>query len=225
MTTYIKRVQSRLSRQGIKVSLQQIREVYVDMVDNAENPTEKELDAIAQHFISNNSKLAPPSNDSVGKTGVITSFEESSLTVNEDEEETHPEQTHTHTPSASTLATTNTQVKGMVNYKASEMGIQLAASEVDVIASKVDASASSFTDTLNQIESALIAYVEYQQTTEANQVDGMLSRVTQKVIQKNQATTQHLTTGINHFKTALEVAEQHQKRELTSILNRLKVPS
>ncbi|WP_169222068.1 hypothetical protein [Brasilonema sp. UFV-L1] len=128
-------------------------------------------------------------------------------------------------PEEITLFTTQNEVKGMVNYKASLMGIQLAASEVDVIASKIDAAGSSFTETLNQIESALISYVDYQQSREASEVDGMLDRVTRRVVEKNQSTINHFTSGINQFKTAMEVAQQHQKRELTSILNRLKVPS
>jgi hypothetical protein len=134
------------------------------------------------------------------------------------------EEKHTHTKQDSSELTypVDDAKRGMVSYKASEMGISLASTEIDVIASRVDASSSSFTQTISDIESALIAYVDYQQSQESHQVRNMLTRVSNRVIEKNRAVKESLTTGVNKFTSALEVAEQQQKSELSAILTRLK---
>ena len=41
MNTFAKRLQTRASRKGIKVSMQQVREVYQAVVKDLENPTEE----------------------------------------------------------------------------------------------------------------------------------------------------------------------------------------
>jgi hypothetical protein len=46
MNTFIKRLQTRASRKGIKVSMQQVREVYQTVVKDLENPSDEEMDLV-----------------------------------------------------------------------------------------------------------------------------------------------------------------------------------
>ncbi|WP_414546400.1 hypothetical protein, partial [Nostoc sp. CCY0012] len=58
VTTIAKRIQSRLSRQGLKVSLGEIRPIYQEFVEDTDNPTDEEISAIFEHFINNATKLS-----------------------------------------------------------------------------------------------------------------------------------------------------------------------
>ncbi|QLE59976.1 hypothetical protein [Nostoc sp. TCL26-01] len=57
VTTIAKRIQSRLSRQGVKVSLGEIRPIYKELVKDTNNPTDEEISAIVEHFMNNATKL------------------------------------------------------------------------------------------------------------------------------------------------------------------------
>ena len=120
--------------------------------------------------------------------------------------------------------TVNAEVRGMVDFKAQAMGIQLAESQIDGIASQIDASGHSFFETLVAIENALIAYIDYQHSQEASQVSSMLERVTERVVVKNYAIHQQLSDGINEFTDNLHTVEREQKKITDTLLLRLKVP-
>ncbi|MEA5508115.1 hypothetical protein VB735_34540, partial [Halotia wernerae UHCC 0503] len=58
VTTIAKRIQSRLSRQGVKVSLGEIRPIYKELVKDTNKPTDEEISAIVEHFMNNATKLS-----------------------------------------------------------------------------------------------------------------------------------------------------------------------
>ena len=63
-TTIAKRIQSRLSRKGVKVSLGEIKPIYNQLVADDENPTNEEQAAIFDHLmnaapINGNRRTAP----------------------------------------------------------------------------------------------------------------------------------------------------------------------
>ncbi|MFM5942630.1 MAG: hypothetical protein ACKO9G_04480, partial [Dolichospermum sp.] len=57
LTTIAKRIQSRLSRLGIKVSLGEVKSQCELMINDIDNPTENELLAVQEYFIDNASQL------------------------------------------------------------------------------------------------------------------------------------------------------------------------
>ncbi|MBW4557938.1 MAG: hypothetical protein KME59_18790, partial [Trichormus sp. ATA11-4-KO1] len=57
VTTIAKRIQSKLSRQGLKVSLGEIRPIYKELVKDINKPTDEEISAIFEHFMNNATKL------------------------------------------------------------------------------------------------------------------------------------------------------------------------
>ncbi|NES18148.1 MAG: hypothetical protein F6K41_04280 [Symploca sp. SIO3E6] len=52
MDKFIKRIQSRVSRQGIKVTKDQVRAVYSELVEKLETPTEQEIQAVTELLCS-----------------------------------------------------------------------------------------------------------------------------------------------------------------------------
>lgn len=228
MNTHLKKIQSRLSREGFRVSLPQLREVYPGMVADADNPTDAELEVVKQHFMTE--KYSVSGDSAAGEPGDIELSGSVEVEQIAKEPQTLAEMfTNYQEPEEEKVSTALTppspEMRGIVSYKASEMGIELAASEVDVIASQIETAGVSFTETLSQIEAALNAFIGYQQSSEASQVSQMYQRVTDRIAEKNQATVNLFASETRKFKTALEVAEEKRKSELSTVLNRLRVPS
>ncbi|MFM6022682.1 MAG: hypothetical protein ACKPER_07135, partial [Dolichospermum sp.] len=57
LSTIAKRIQSRLSRQGVKVSLGEVKSQCELMINDIDNPTENELLTVQEYFINNASQL------------------------------------------------------------------------------------------------------------------------------------------------------------------------
>ncbi|MFM6307334.1 MAG: hypothetical protein ACKPGB_03515, partial [Dolichospermum sp.] len=57
LTTIAKRIQSRLSRQGVKVSLGEVKSQCELTINDIDNPTENELLTVQEYFINNASQL------------------------------------------------------------------------------------------------------------------------------------------------------------------------
>jgi hypothetical protein len=58
MKTYVKRLQTRASRKGIKVSLQQVRDIYQTVVSDLENPTEEEMNLVLSKLESSTQEVS-----------------------------------------------------------------------------------------------------------------------------------------------------------------------
>ncbi|WP_071192689.1 hypothetical protein [Trichormus sp. NMC-1] len=78
LTTIAKRIQSRLSRQGLKVSLGEIKSQCEQMIADVENATETDILAVTEYFISNATKLTVISEDTATEQ---TEVEETSICV------------------------------------------------------------------------------------------------------------------------------------------------
>ncbi|NEP12039.1 MAG: hypothetical protein F6K14_17885 [Symploca sp. SIO2C1] len=57
MDKFIKRIQSRVSRQGIKVTKDQVRAVYSELVKSLETPTEQEIQAVTELLCAQNREV------------------------------------------------------------------------------------------------------------------------------------------------------------------------
>lgn len=220
MTDYIKRIQSSLQRK-LNISRKQIKEYMEQQNIDVNNPTSEQIEAVKYYFLSGaeESKNAlaatdddPRDIDNIAHEDSIPVAPEDYLTLSD-------------AAAQENALTVNPEIRGMVGLKAGAMGIPLAQSQIDVIASQIDASGNSFSQTIAEIENALIAYIDYQYSQEASQVSSMLERVTERVAVKNYAINQQLSGGISEFTDNLHTLEREQKKSTASILVRLKVPA
>lgn len=220
MTDYIKRIQSSLQRK-VSISRKQIKEYMEQQNMDVNNPNNEQIEAVKYYFLSEaeereNALAAtdddPRGIDNIAQEDSIPGLLEDYLTLSD-------------AAAQENALTVNPEIRGMVGFKAGAMGIQLADSQIDVIASQIDASGNSFSQTIAEIENALIAYIDYQHSQEASQVSSMLERVTQRVAVKNHAINQQLSDGISEFTDNLHTLEREQKKSTGTILARLKVPA
>lgn len=216
MTDYIKRIQSSLQHK-VSVSRKEIKHYMEQQNMEVNNPTSDEIEAVKYYFLD------------VAQSIVVVE-EKSALTPITTVSEATVDKVLAENPVSFETAeenalAVNPEIRGMVHFKAGAMGIQLAQSQIDSIASQIDASGNSFSETLADIENALIAYIDYQHSQEASQVNSMLERVTERVAGKNYAIHQQLSDGITGFTDNLTALKQEQKKITGSILTRLKVPA
>lgn len=215
MTDYIKRIQSSLQHK-VSVSRKEIRDYMEQQNMDVNNPASDEIEGVKYYFLDVAQSIVADKEETAitPVTTVSEAIEDKVLAENPMSFER---------PGENAL-TVNAEVRGMVGFKAQAMGIQLAESQIDGIASQIDASGHNFSETLAAIENALIAYIDYQHSQEASQVNSMLERVTERVAVKNHAIHQQLNDGINEFTDNLHTVEREQKKITDTLLLRLKVP-
>lgn len=215
MTDYIKRIQSSLQHKA-SVSRKEIRDYMQQHNMDVNHPTSEQIEAVKYYFLDvAQSIVAEEEKTAITPVATVSeAIEDNVLAKNPVSFETAEEN----------ALTVNAEVRGMVGFKAQAMGIQLVESQIDGIASQIDASGHSFSETLAAIENALIAYIDYQHSQEADQVNSMLERVTERVAVKNHAIHQQLSDGINEFTDNLNTVEREQKKITDTLLLRLKVP-
>lgn len=220
MKKHIKVIQSRLYRKGLKVSQPEIKEVYQQMVNDTENPTEQELESMVNYFQSNDSKNELVPQNKLDEQNMDNIVGENSVnTINSNSEEMDE-----LIESNSAITVTDEQ-RQMVSFKAQSMGIQLAEAQVEVIASQLDSNNTSFTETIQQIEQALLDFIGYQSSTESIAINQMFDRVDNAIAQKTQTVNQQLTNGFESIGESLRQSQENQKTATTNILARLRVAS
>ena len=219
MTDYIKRIQSSLQRK-VNIPRKQIKEYMEQQNMDVNNPNNEQIEAVKYYFLSEaearENALAATDNDPrdidhIAQEDSISGLLEDYLTLSD-------------AAAQDNALTVNPEIRSMVGLKAGAMGIPLAESQIDGIASKIDASGNSFSQTIAAIENALIAYIDYQHSQQASQVSSMLERVTERVAVKNRAINQQLSDGISEFTDNLHTVEREQKKVTDTLLLRLKVP-
>lgn len=225
MVDYIKRIQSSISSKK-RVTRDEIREYLESKSYDTNLLTKEQIDEAKNYFLGNldSSISSICVSDSEVELSEIEVFESKTLsdeiqaTVLQDTSILNDEQ-----PEQSAPLLFNPEVKSMVDFKAQSMGLQLAENQIEVIAESIDSNGNSFQQTIQDIESALITYIDYQQSQESEQIEGMMSRVADKYSRKNQLVSAQLNTSIVNFKSALEVAESERKTVAKNILSRLAI--
>ena len=154
MSKYLKRIQSYLSRKGVKVSQPDIRTIYQNIVSDVENPTIEEIAMVQNHFISASQAITPIEAVEEDTQPIdwqkelgVSSEDLGEATLPKSDEDTTQATTASTEPAPLTYPVDNAK-REMVAYKAAEMGFTLAATEIEVIASHVNTSGSSFTQTI-----------------------------------------------------------------------------
>ncbi|MFM6845719.1 MAG: hypothetical protein ACKPKS_18340, partial [Dolichospermum sp.] len=154
LTTIAKRIQSRLSRQGVKVSLGEVKSQCELMINDIDNPSEIELIAVQEYFIDNASQLVVI--DDISNDGVIATPNE---TINE----------------PALLAAANKSE--LVANTANSLGIELSTTEIDHIADNFDNSSDDFSQTLEQVKLAIISYVQHKVQLNNQQITDTINEI------------------------------------------------
>ncbi|MFM6909889.1 MAG: hypothetical protein ACKPKT_19560, partial [Dolichospermum sp.] len=170
LSTIAKRIQSRLSRQGVKVSLGEVKSQCELTINDIDNPSEIELIAVQEYFIDNASQLVII--DSIDlhtneaaqmELETLTSEDVSSnLYANEAaqmELETLTSEDVSSNLYANETALATARNSELVASTAGSLGIVLDAQEISLIAENISYSTDTLEQDIDAIESAIMAFV------------------------------------------------------------------
>lgn len=221
LTTVAKRVQSRLSRQGVKVTLGEIKEQCELMISDIENPTEVELLAVQDYFINNATALTVITNDVDTVDNPINT--ESIQDIDSQDDLAIAPITNEDYPEIPAPLATTTKNELVANTAVS-LGIQLSTTEIDQIADNFDAGSDDFSQTLEQVKSAIIAYVQHKIASNNQQIVNTINEISQVASDGFEENSQTLTNGLKQLNQQLVQQSTDFKSKLAGTLSRFKLP-
>ncbi|MFM5887531.1 MAG: hypothetical protein ACKOQS_04455 [Dolichospermum sp.] len=202
LTTIAKRIQSRLSRQGVKVSLGDVKSQCELMINDIDNPSEIELIAVQEYFIDNASQLVVI--DDISNDGVIATPNE---TINE----------------PALLAAANKSE--LVANTANSLGIELSTTEIDHIADNFDNSSDDFSQTLEQVKLAIISYVQHKVQLNNQQITDTINEIGDVIADGFNSNNETLNNGLKQLNHQLTQQSTDFKSKLAGTLSRFKLPA
>lgn len=203
LTTVAKRIQTRLSKQGIKASLGDIKPMCESMIVDINNPLPDEMDLVIQHFVDN----------FVDTNTAITNVSSSQILESEQEtEETQPAPLATATQSQ------------LITTTADTMGIVLNSSEIAEIATNINDSTDSFESEIDAIRNAILAYVQHKSLIAQSKINQMVNDVRKVVSDENRANSMLLSNGLVSINQDIQEANKDFKSNVSKALTAFAIP-
>ena len=220
LNTIAKRIQSRLSRAGVKVALGDIKSQCEQMISDLENPTEQELLDVQMLFYGNNSQLVVNNDvDNDVDTASIQDIDSSELYTNEAALTTEA----IAPPQTATLATTNKSE--LITATATQMGIVLDASEISLIAENINHSSDDFDQDIDAIKSAIMAFIQHKSMINQSKINDLINEVREIVSEKNSENSQLLSDGLRSINSDIQEANRAFKSNVRTALSAFELPA
>lgn len=256
LTTIAKRIQSRLSRQGVKAALGEIKEQCDRLISDIDNATEADILNVTEYFINNATKLTVVSDDApteveetfssvggeLGNISTPTQMELETLThenvdiVNSvdnaintasiqdiDSIDLHTNEAALDTEEETALATATKSE--LVANTAGELGIVLNTGEIELIAQNVNYSSDDLQESLEEIKSAIIAFVRHKIALNSQKIGETLEEITQVATDGFNQNSQQLTDGLQNINKQLQQQRTDFKSKVKATLSVFQLPA
>lgn len=250
LTTIAKRIQSRLSRTGLKVSLADIKTRCELMIADIDNPTEVELLAVQEYFMSNASQLTVINNDvetiEVGQTPVEEQPEpicnlinaialQMNISLSSEDRVTIEGRLSSQSPEDIKDAIVNfvrqqqqlatTTKSQLVANAASSLNIELSTTEIENIATNFNASSDDFTSTLEELKSAILAFIAHKVNANNLMISNTINEIYDTATAGFESNNEHLNNGLNQLNKALNQQSSDFKSRLKNTLAKFQIPA
>jgi hypothetical protein len=220
------RIQTRLSRKGLKVVLGNIKDYLKANVIDIENITKEEENNVTEYFLASASQLSVVddlttediNNVDTVNTLSIQDIDSSELYLEEDVDDIAIAQNQ-----LAPLATANKNE--LVAQGAGELGIVLDASEISLIAENISISSDDFEQDIDAIKSAIMAFVEHKAMVNQSKINQMIGEVRQVVIEKNSESSQLLSDGLRSINQDIQEANKQFKSNVQKCLTAFAIPA
>jgi uncharacterized protein YukE len=200
----IKKLQSRLSRQNISVSLSEIREQIQLMNLDVDNLTEDDLKMLTDHFLNQHKALIP-----VDESDII-------------EVENNPVK---DVIESSKTALTTTTKSELISQAANSLNIELSTVEIEAIAANFTASSDDFTATLNELKSAIVAFINHKVSCNNLMITNTINEIYSVASDGFESNNAHLNNGLSQLNQALNQQSADFKSRLKNTLAKFQIPA
>ena len=204
--TIAKRIQSRLTRKGLSVSLSEIREQVNVLIPDLDNATDTDLNNVINYFMSQQSALVPADNSTIIEV-------ENSPVVEE----------KPRTDLKSELATTTKSE--LVSQTANSLNVELSTVEIEAIADNFTTSSDDFTTTLEELKNAILAFIAHKVNTNNLMITNTINEIYQSATDGFESNNQHLNNGLSQLNKALNQQSNDFKSRLKTTLEKFKLPA
>ncbi|MBD2365197.1 hypothetical protein H6G36_29270 [Anabaena minutissima FACHB-250] len=123
------------------------------------------------------------------------------------------------------IAVTEDDKRAMALQKSQELGITLTDSEINSIADSVEICGESLDELLNELQSALTAYIDHKAKSNTQKIDTALDNVVTYAEQRFTENTQHLSHRLKGLGDKMEAVATQNKSRIKAVLSRLAIPS
>lgn len=212
MINFPKRIQSRLSRKGIAVSTADIKE-YIHVSGYPANLTDDDVTTITEYFINRSTALVSI-DTSVDSLATDNSNVDGDGDGNVDGDG--------NGDAIAPLATTNKSE--LVSRSASELGVVLSDLEISNLASNINLSSDDLDISLEEIKSAIIAFIQYKVSVNRSKINDTLREISQVAEDGFKDNSEQLTNGLRIFNNALTMQSADFKSKIRASLTLFKVP-
>jgi hypothetical protein len=234
LNTIAKRIQSRLSRLGVKVALSEIKSQCEGMIKDIKNPSEEDLLAVQGYFMNSANQLTVIPDvhtssiqeledvDSINTESIDSIELHTNEAALDTEEEAIAPQPDTQTEPAP-LATTN---KGeLVGATAHQMGIVLNATEISLIAENINHSSDDFDQDIDAIKSAIMSFIQHKSMINQSKINSLINEVREVVGHKNTENSQLLSDGLKQINSDIQEANKAFKSNVRTALSAFNIPA
>ena len=220
LTTIAKRIQTRLSKQGVKVSLSDIRPVVNQSIKDIENPTDQEIASVVEYFMSTATSLTVVDDvDIVDNIQDIDSINTPSIQNIDDQDDSAiaPQ------PDSAPLAIADKNE--IVASTATQMGIVLDASEISLIAENINNSSDDFDQDIDAIKDAIMAFINHKSLINQSKINSLIHEVREVVGAKNSQNSQLLSDGLRSINQDIQEANRAFKSSVKTALSAFELPA
>ena len=113
----------------------------------------------------------------------------------------------------------------LVASTANSLGVVLNTSEIELIASNFNSSSEDLTDSLEEIKSAIVAFIQYKVSLNSQKISETLEEISQVAADGFSQNSEQLTTGLQSINSQLQEQSRDFKSKVKSTLAAFKVPS
>jgi hypothetical protein len=241
MTTYTKRIQSRLNRMGIKKSLAEIREVYTSLVDDKNNPTEEEITAVIESFMKAMAPATSEANIAAIETTELTSElttiqssddavlgrtdEQQSPIIEESDVDEILQNKSNQGLEASSIVVNTEQKQDLITTQASVLGIELSSVEVLDLATSIGDIFGDYTDFIQSVSLAIKSHADQRYDSLEQQIKNTSEDLKNHFEYREKQLNQKFAEGLGNVKTTLVESRKSIKSAKAAILSQLKINS
>ncbi|MFM6071762.1 MAG: hypothetical protein ACKPB9_09305, partial [Dolichospermum sp.] len=172
----------------------EIKEQCDRLIADIDNATETDILNVTEYFINNATKLT-----------VVSEDVSSNLYANE------------------TALATATKSE-LIASTAGSLGIELSTADIENIADNFDAGSDDFTQTLEQVKGAIIAYVQHKIASNNQKIVNTINEICQVASDGFEENSQTLTNGLKQLNQQLVQQSADFKSKLAGTLSRFKLP-
>lgn len=203
MSKIATRIQSRLTRKGIKITLGEIKDALTQTAIDADNPTDDEIDATTQYFIN---QASMP---------VVVNEEEIFLEESEEEEAIAPNLEMVD----EAIAPVQEQRSQIIKSQSQALGIILDDAEIIQIASNLDNSSNEFYNSLDEIKSAIISFVRHKASLNAQKIDNVVDEINSVVAEEFSNNSQQLSQGLQAINANMQQQDLDFKSKVKAAIS------